>query len=158
MKVKSLSLTLWDPMDCSPPGKSGIFQARVLEYLGCHFLFHGIFLTQGLNPGLPHCRQMLLPSEPPLLDSEQNQKLEIYDTSFLLKHNVSRCAFYFQALQRETKKKKSLKTKKLWWLVLKLICHSNTNQSTGLFLWTCYCKTLQKDAISGLDTGHTQMT
>ena len=24
----------------------------------CHFLFHGIFLTQGLNPGLPHCRQL----------------------------------------------------------------------------------------------------
>ena len=24
-----------------------------------HFLLHGIFLTQGLNPGLPHCRQTL---------------------------------------------------------------------------------------------------
>ena len=40
MKVKSESevaqscLTLWDPMDCSPPGSSihGIFQARVLEW------------------------------------------------------------------------------------------------------------------------------
>ena len=28
-------------------------------------LFQGIFSTQGLNPGLPHCRQMLLISEPP---------------------------------------------------------------------------------------------
>ena len=27
--------------------------------VGCHFLLQGIFLTQGLNPGLPHCRQML---------------------------------------------------------------------------------------------------
>ena len=26
--------------------------------VGCHFLLQGIFLTQGLNPGLPHCRQM----------------------------------------------------------------------------------------------------
>ena len=26
---------------------------------GCHFLLQGIFLTQGLNPGLPHCGQML---------------------------------------------------------------------------------------------------
>ena len=26
---------------------------------GCHFLLQGIFLTQGLNSGLPHCRQML---------------------------------------------------------------------------------------------------
>ena len=27
----------------------------------CHFLLQGIFPTQGLNPGLPHCRQMLYP-------------------------------------------------------------------------------------------------
>ena len=27
--------------------------------VGCHFLLQEIFLTQGLNPGLPHCRQML---------------------------------------------------------------------------------------------------
>ena len=27
--------------------------------LGCHFLLQGIFPTQGLNPGLPHCRQTL---------------------------------------------------------------------------------------------------
>ena len=33
--------------------------------VGCHFLLQGVFPTQGLNPGLPHCRQMFLPSEPP---------------------------------------------------------------------------------------------
>ena len=33
--------------------------------VGYHFLLQGIFLTQGLNLGLPHCRQRLLPSEPP---------------------------------------------------------------------------------------------
>ena len=38
------------------PGKS--------TWVGCHFLLQGIFPTQGSNPGLPHCRQMLLPSEP----------------------------------------------------------------------------------------------
>ena len=27
--------------------------------VGCHFLLQGIFPTQGLNPGLPHCRQTL---------------------------------------------------------------------------------------------------
>ena len=63
--------TLCDPMDCSLPGSSvhGIFQARVLicpwDFPGkstrvdCHFLLQGIFPTQGLNPGLPHCRQTL---------------------------------------------------------------------------------------------------
>ena len=27
--------------------------------VGCHALLQGIFPTQGLNPGLPHCRQIL---------------------------------------------------------------------------------------------------
>ena len=27
--------------------------------VGCHFLLQGIFLTQGSNPGLLHCRQTL---------------------------------------------------------------------------------------------------
>ena len=33
--VTQLSPTLWDPMDCSPPGSSvhGILQARILEWL-----------------------------------------------------------------------------------------------------------------------------
>ena len=53
-------LILCDPTDRSPPGSStrGIFQARTLEW-GCHFLLQGIFLIQGWNPGLPHCRQTL---------------------------------------------------------------------------------------------------
>ena len=33
--------------------------------MGCHFLLQGIFQAQGSNPGLLHCRQILLPSEPP---------------------------------------------------------------------------------------------
>ena len=39
-------LRLWDL-----PGKN--------TGVGCHFLFHRIFLTQGWNLGLPHCRQTL---------------------------------------------------------------------------------------------------
>ena len=33
--------------------------------VGCHFLLQRIFPTQGLNLGLPHCKQDALPSEPP---------------------------------------------------------------------------------------------
>ena len=53
-------VTLCNPMDCSPPGSSvhGILQAR-LTGVCCHFLLQGIFLTQGLNLGLPQCRQIL---------------------------------------------------------------------------------------------------
>ena len=58
--VTKSCLTLCDPMDCSPPGFSvhGILQARILK-VGCHFLIQGIFLTQGSNLSLLHCRQIL---------------------------------------------------------------------------------------------------
>ena len=36
----------------------GIFQARTLG-VGCHSLLQGIFLTQGSNQGLLHCRRIL---------------------------------------------------------------------------------------------------
>ena len=50
--------TLYSPIDCSPPDSSvhGILQARIL---GSHSLLQGIFPTQGLKPGLLHCRQIL---------------------------------------------------------------------------------------------------
>ena len=59
--MKLLShVQLCDPMDCSLPGSSihGISQVRVLEWVAMSFI-QAIFLTQGRNPGLPHCRQML---------------------------------------------------------------------------------------------------
>ena len=48
--------TLWDPVDYSlcprdSPGKN--------TEVGSHSLLQGIFQTQGSNPGLPHCRQIL---------------------------------------------------------------------------------------------------
>ena len=44
----------------NPQGFSvhGILQARILEWVAIPFS-RGIFQTQGLNPGLPHCRQIL---------------------------------------------------------------------------------------------------
>ena len=59
-EVSQSCLTFCDPIDCSPPGSSvhGIFPGMNTG-VGCHFLLQGIFPTQGLNPGLPHCRQTL---------------------------------------------------------------------------------------------------
>ena len=56
-------VTLFDPVDCSPPGSSahGILQVIILESVACALL-QGIFLTQGLNLcllRLLHCRQIL---------------------------------------------------------------------------------------------------
>ena len=59
-EVSQLCPTLCDPIDCSPtrllcpwdfPSKN--------TGVGCHFLLQEIFPTQGLNPGLLHCRQTL---------------------------------------------------------------------------------------------------
>ena len=70
VKVKVLvaqsSLTLWNPMDCSPPGPSvhGISQARILEWVAILFS-RVIFPNQGSNPGILALQADSLSSEPP---------------------------------------------------------------------------------------------
>ena len=57
--------------------------------MGCHFLLEGIFLTQGSNPGLLYCRQILYP-----LSHQGRQNLEngliyplpVYIASSFLSH------------------------------------------------------------------------
>ena len=51
---------LENSMDCSLPGSSvhGDSPDKKTR-VGCHALLQGIFPTQELNPGLPHCRQIL---------------------------------------------------------------------------------------------------
>ena len=56
MKVGQLCPTLRDPMDYTV---HEILQARILELPGNFSLLQGILPTQGSNPGLPHCRQIL---------------------------------------------------------------------------------------------------
>ena len=50
----------YDPMGSSPPGSSvhGDSPGKNTG-VGCHALLHGVFLTQGSNPGLPHCWRIL---------------------------------------------------------------------------------------------------
>ena len=52
--------TLCNPMKCSLPGSSihGDSPGKNTG-VGCHALFQEIFLTQGSNPVLSHCRQIL---------------------------------------------------------------------------------------------------
>ena len=49
-----------DPGDCGPPGSSvhGDSPGKNTG-VGCLALLQEIFPSQGLNPGLPHCRQIL---------------------------------------------------------------------------------------------------
>ena len=77
--VSQSCLTLCYLMDCSPLGSSvhGILQGRILE---CSLpLLQGIFLTEGLNLGLLHSRQILynlshLYSYHPLKDETERWK------------------------------------------------------------------------------------
>ena len=58
--VAQACLTLCHPMDCSPQGSSAHGESPGKNTgVGCHALLQGIFPTQGSNPGLPHCRQIL---------------------------------------------------------------------------------------------------
>ena len=77
--AKSLqsSLTLCDPVDCSPPGSSvhGILQARVPEWVAMSSS-RGIFLAQGSNLSLLcllHSQADSLPRRPP---GKPHQKAE----------------------------------------------------------------------------------
>ena len=55
--VAQSCLTLCNPMDCSPPGSSAHGDSPGKNTgVGCHALLQGIFPTQGLNSGLPHCK------------------------------------------------------------------------------------------------------
>ena len=54
VKVTQSCPTLCNPMDHTV---HGIFQARILEWVAIPF--SGTFPTQGLNPGLLHCRRIL---------------------------------------------------------------------------------------------------
>ena len=53
-------LILCDPKDWGPTGSSvhGDSPGKNTR-VSCHALLQGIFPTQGSNPGLPHCRQIL---------------------------------------------------------------------------------------------------
>ena len=56
--VSQSCLTLCDPVECSLPGSSvhGDSPGKNTE-ANCHALLQRIFPAQGLNPGLPCCRQ-----------------------------------------------------------------------------------------------------
>jgi len=58
--VTQLCLTLWDPMDCSPKGSSDHGDSPGKNTgVGGHAFLQEIFPTQGSNPGLLQCRQIL---------------------------------------------------------------------------------------------------
>ena len=76
--VAQSCLTLCDPMDCNPPGSSVPGDSPDKNTgVGCHTLLQGIFPTQGSNPGLLYCRQILY---------QQSHQGSLYVYKYLLIH------------------------------------------------------------------------
>ena len=73
--------TLCNPMDCSLPGSS-VHGGSPGKNTGvdCHALLQGIFPTQGSNPDLLHCRQILYRLSHQQTITEQPQD-EIFENS-----------------------------------------------------------------------------
>ena len=76
--VTKSCLTLWDPMDSSPPGSSIHGDSPCKNTgVGCHFHLQGIFPGQGLDPCLLHCRWLFyhwtVLNDPQLQLYENNQ-------------------------------------------------------------------------------------
>ena len=75
VKVKSLSLAR---LFVTPWTAACIKLLRPWDFLGkstgvgCSFLLQGIFLTQGSNPGLLHCRQTLYPLSHTVINKQIN--------------------------------------------------------------------------------------
>ena len=90
--------TLCDPMDCSLPGSSvrGDSPGKNIGS-GFHALLQVIFLNQGLNLGLPHCKQILYhlsPQGSPATEIKQNKKRHLVEIShFLLRKENSSLGF-----------------------------------------------------------------
>ena len=64
--------------------------------VGCHFLLQGIFPTQGLNPDLPHCRQILdylshqgSPISIPLSSVQSLSRVRLFATPRMAAHQAS---------------------------------------------------------------------
>ena len=61
--VAKSCLTLATPWTVARQAPLSMGFSRQEYWSGLPFLLQGIFLTQGSNPGLLHCRQILLPTE-----------------------------------------------------------------------------------------------
>ena len=82
--VAQSSLTVYEAMDCNPPGSSvhGIFQARILEWAAMPSS-RGSFHT-GIEPRSPALQVDSLPSEPPgklTLGTKKNQIFQSLNSS-----------------------------------------------------------------------------
>ena len=105
----------------SPGKKTGV---------GCHALLQGIFSTQGLNPGLPHCRQILCR----LSHQGSPRILEWVACPFSRGSSRSKNQTGSPALQADSLPAEFTKKKRLFWHHLKIRSFYRKLQVLGDFL------------------------
>ena len=99
--------TLWDLMGCNLPGSSvhGILQVVINTAVGSRSLLQGVFLTQGLNLSLFHCRQILY--------LQQGSLTGIYLSPNLIYIYIKYLQFYMSIIKGKNKTKQNKKTEKI---------------------------------------------
>ena len=92
-KVAQSCVTLWDPIDCSPPGSSvhGVLEARILEWL---FPSPGDLPKPGIEPRSPALQMDSLPSEPP----EKLMEFIVLHKKRCVYHTYSRVCYIYYIL------------------------------------------------------------
>ena len=84
LRLVAQSKTLCDPVGYSPPGSSvqGDSPGKNTG-VGCYVLLQGVFPSQGLNPGLPRCRQILSSQRGQQICQVANLNLERFKSYYL---------------------------------------------------------------------------
>ena len=141
-------------MDCSPPGSSiyRILQARILEW-SSHTLLQGIFLTQGSNLRVLHCRwilylshqgspEWLRPNQKNSLTTDKNEKKFSFQKQSLIGtqpfwflYLLSAAAFEFHLLSWKVYAKSKIAT--IWPLTKSAHLWSNAfgNKTRPSWMW-----------------------
>ena len=119
--VTQLCQILCDLMDYSPPGSSVLADSPDKNTgVGCHAFLQGIFLTQGSNPGLPHCRW--IPYHLSHQGSPSYISYILYIFSFLHRSVGKESAYVSQICSRL----ENPRDKGAWWAAVYVITQSQT--------------------------------
>ena len=94
------------PMDaaCQVPLFTGILQAKILEWVGCHALLQGIFPTQGSNPSLfclLHWQEGSLPLVPPGKPRNISHRRKHFLHGSEMDSFTSKSIIYYKLVSRE---------------------------------------------------------
>ena len=119
--------------------------------MGCHFLLQGIFPTQGLNPGLLHCRHILyrLSYKGSLLHYRSFKNRPVFPLMAIsfpkksCRYLIKRAAHWFSRHQVNSTSQRIFETLK-----------SPQRSLTNVFLFCCLCNQAEYEVAADEDRRH----